>query len=143
MITHLWHTILDMPKRNEKWHEDDVKKELEEYREAKGFFECWSEVSDVVYTYTRAKWSGYKKIKWPLSWLLFWCGWIYMFPKFTLRWLFYFWIGRRLGAKRKVTEVRNYKKEEKLRYIARKYKLDEKAFISKVRKLARFWIFLP
>jgi len=143
MITHLWHTILDMPKKSKKWHLGDIKDEMEEYTEASGLFDLWSEVSDVVYTYTRAKWSGHKKIKWPLGFWHYAVGWLYMIPKYSLRWMFYYWVGKKLMAKKKVTEVRNYKKEEKLRHIAKKYNIPEDLFIKEVKRLSRFWIFLP
>ena len=143
MITNLWHSWLDMPKYDQKWHRDDIKDELREYEGSRGFFNRWSEVSDVVYTYTRARWTGHKKINWPLKWWqLFW-GLLYMYPKYTLRWWFFHRVGKRFHKHVHVTEVRNPKKETKLREIARRNKLDEEEFVKECRRLEKYWIFLP
>lgn len=143
MIINLWHNRLSMPKKDESWHRDDVAEELREFNDARGFLNYWSELSDVVYTYTRAHWSSHKIIKWPLKRWQFWWGLLYMFPKYTLRWTFYRRIGARLGKPKKLTEVRNYKKEAKLRHIAKKYMLNEETFIKEVKKLSKRWFFLP
>ena len=89
MFINLWHTILDMPKYDEEWHRQDIEDELKELRGAKGFLDTWSEKSDLVYTYTRAKWSGHHNIIFPKGKLDFLIGLVYMFPKYTLRWLFF------------------------------------------------------
>jgi hypothetical protein len=47
-----------MPKYDEEWHRQDMADELTEYEEASGFIDTWSELSDVAYTYTRAKRNG-------------------------------------------------------------------------------------
>lgn len=74
-----------MPKYDFTWHSQDVAEEFGEYKEATGLLHRWSELSDVVYTYTRAQWSGYKEIEFPLSRTGFYIGLLYMFPKYTLR----------------------------------------------------------
>lgn len=66
MHFHLWHSMLDMPKHDDAWHRQDVADEMKELAEAKGFFWRWSERSDVVYTVTRARWSGHRGFAWPL-----------------------------------------------------------------------------
>lgn len=100
------------------WHEQDIADELTEYREARGSIYRWSELSDIVYTYTRAKWSGHRDIVFPFSSSLFVWGALYMFPKYTLRWVFFRIAGARVGTRKPIREVRNPKKDHKLDEIA-------------------------
>jgi hypothetical protein len=65
-----------------------------------------------------------------------------MIPKYTLRWLFFRNIGKRLGAP-DITEVRNPKKVEKLGDIARRYRLDEQEFRRVSEKKLKYWPLLP
>ncbi len=67
-------------------------------------------------------------------------GLLYMFPKCTLRWKFYRALGKKFD--RDITEVRNPRKTEKLKHIARKYNLDEDLFEAEAKKLMKKWIFL-
>lgn len=131
-----------MPKYDIDWHLRDIEDELEELKEAKGFIHKWSEISDVVYTYTRAKWSGHKELGFPLKKFLFYIGAIYMFPKYTLRWKFFRKIGKNFNKNLNITEVRNPKKIYKLEEIAVRYDLDKDKFKEEVRKLLKKWIFL-
>jgi len=131
-----------MPKYDLDWHENDIKDELEELKEAKGLIHKWSEVSDVVYTYTRANWSGHNKLVFPLKKTHFYIGLIYMIPKYTLRWKFFRKIGKSFDKNLKINEVRNPKKIEKLERIANKYNLDVDLFKDKVQKLSKKWVFL-
>lgn len=131
-----------MPKRDLAWHQQDIADELAEYKEAKGFIFKWSEISDVVYTYTRAHWSGHKEVKFPLSQKHFYFGLLYMFPKYTLRWTFFRVLGNRLKSKIKLTEVRNPTKIHKLDHIANKYNLNPEVFKTEALKLMKFWPFL-
>ncbi len=142
MIINLWHSFLNMPKKDIEWHKNDVADEIQELAKATGFIHNWSEISDVVYTYTRAKWSGHK-IERPINIFMFSVGLIYMFPKYTLRWLFYYSVGKKFNKNLKITEVRNPKKIEKLHEIAERYNLDPNRFQNECTKLAKFWIFLP
>ena len=96
-IINKWHSMLDMPKKDFGWHQNDVAEELQELKESKGFIHKWSELSDVVYTFTRARWSGHENIKYPLGKISFWVGLLYMFPKYTLRWKFYRVLGKKIG----------------------------------------------
>jgi hypothetical protein len=131
-----------MPKYDIDWHIQDIKDELEELKEAEGIISKWSEVSDVVYTYTRAKWSGHKELKFPLSKVSFYVGLIYMFPKYTLRWKFFNKLGKKFDKNLNITEVRNPKKIHKLEGIAIKYNLDKDIFKSRSEKLLKKWILL-
>lgn len=124
-----WHSLLDMEQKDEAWHIEDVADEMVELSEASGFIDRWSEYSDVVYTVTRARRGGYE-LKSPLKRRQFLYGSIYMFPKYSSRWLFFNRAGRKLGAKRKVTEVRNPQKLRKLEHIANKYGLEPQEFIT-------------
>ncbi len=134
--------MLDMPKKDFDWHQNDVADELQEFKEAKSLMDKWSELSDVVYTCTRACWSDHENIKYPFSKISFYAGLLYMFPKYTLRWKFYRVLGKKIDKNVKITEVRNPKKIEKLQKIARKYNLDEKQLEAEAKKLMKRWIFL-
>ena len=137
-----WHGKLDMRKHDLAWHKQDILDETAEYYEAHGFVSRWSELSDVVYTYTRAKWGGYDDVKFPFSNFKYFLGILYMFPKFTLRWKFYNTLGKKFDKNLKLTEVRNPKKIEKLEHIAKKYNLDPVRFRDEAVKLMKYWIFL-
>lgn len=141
-IIYEWHSYLNLPKHDIDWHLQDIKYEIEELKEAKGLIHKWSEVSDVVYTYTRAKWSGYQKLEFPLSKISFYTGLIYMFPKYTLRWKFFRKIGKSFNKNLNITEVRNPKKIHKLEDIANKYNLDKNVFKERSEKLLKKWILL-
>ncbi len=137
-----WHSYLNMPKNNLAWHKQDIEDELIELKEAKSLIYKWSEISDVVYTYTRAKWSGHTEVNFPLSKGHFYIGLLYMFPKYTLRWKFFRVLGKQFDNNLKITEVRNPKKNEKLDVIAERYFLDKTLFKMKAKKLSKRWIFL-
>ena len=141
-IINKWHSILDMPKKDFEWHKADVLEELKELNETSGLINKWSELSDVVYTYTRAHWSGHKTIEYPLNKISFPLGLLYMFPKYSLRWKFYRVLGQKIDKNIKMTEVRNPKKKEKLKHIASKYNLDGEQFANEANKLMKRWIFL-
>lgn len=123
-----WHDVLSMPKYDEAWHRQDMTDELTEYEEAHGLIDTWSELSDVVYTYTRSKWSGHNSIEFPLSKARLLVGLIYMFPKYTLRFRFFRDLGHQFDKNLNISEVRNPKKIEKLKVIAEKYNLDPEQF---------------
>lgn len=133
--------MLAMPKKDIEWHKNDIADEVVELSEAKGLINRWSELSDVVYTYTRTKYSGHK-VKRPITLGLYYLGLVYMFPKYTLRWYFYRLIGKKFDKKLKITEVRNPKKQEKLKHIALKYNLDPELFELEVKRKMKYWIFL-
>jgi len=134
-----WHDLLDMPKKDKAWHENDVADEYQELQEATGLISRWSEYSDVVYTVTRGRWSGHD-IESPLSPAKFMFGSIYMFPKCTMRYLFFRRAGRRAGAEQPLKEVRNPKKTHKLHYIAKKYNLDPDEFTAICERQLRYWM---
>ncbi len=136
LINH-WHTKLNMPKYDEEWHKADLADELAEYEEAIFFVDIWSELSDVVYTYTRAKWSGHTNINFPLSNWQFYLGVIYMIPKYSLRWRFFRNLGHQFDKNLNITEVRNPKKIEKLKNIAEKYNLNPDAFQIQAEKMLK------
>lgn len=135
----LWHSLLDMRKHDADWHRQDIADELRELKEARDFWSRWSETSDVVYTVTRARWSGHKSFAWPLEGWKFWWGAAYMFPKYTSRWLFFYMLGKKLGAKQKVTAVRNPKKVHKLRDVAAQFGIDSKSFEETATRWLTWW----
>lgn len=141
-LINYWHTKLDMPKYDETWHQQDITDELTEYAEAKGIINIWSELSDVAYTYTRAKWSGHLNIDFPFSKPLLLIGILYMIPKYTLRFRFFRTLGHQFDKNLHISEVRNPKKIEKLRAIAEKYEIDPEQFTQKALALMKGRIFL-
>ena len=143
MIINLWHSWLDMPKLSRQWHINDINDELEELKEASGLINRLSEKSDVVYTYTRLKWTGFNNFKWPLRRLDYVLGTLYMFPKYTLRYLFYLYVGKRLDKSKRVKCVRNPRKPQKIYNGAIENKIDPEKFVAECKKIYRFWIFLP
>lgn len=134
---HHWHTMLNMTKFDETWHKEDMADELAEYHEARGFLDTWSELSDVVYTYTRAKWSGHTSIHFPLSTLQFLLGVVYMLPKYTLRWLFFRKLGHQFDRDLDLNVVRNPHKTAKLHLIAENHGLDPITFEAKAKELLK------
>jgi len=141
-LVHRWHTMLDMPKYDTLWHEQDMADELAEYQESSGLIDTWSELSDVVYTYTRARWSGHTTITFPFSRTMYYVGALYMFPKYTLRWTFFRRLGHHFDPNLQLTEVRNPKKVEKLKNIAEKYGIDPDEFTTEAVKLMRRCVLL-
>ena len=132
-----WHDRLDMQKFDEAWHRNDLADELAEYEEATGIIATWSELSDVVYTYTRGRWSGHTSIVFPLSKTKLFIGLLYMFPKYTLRWRFFRDLGYEFDKNLHIHEVRNPQKIEKLKIIAGKYHLDPEEFSAKAVRLLK------
>jgi hypothetical protein len=141
-LIHKWHSMLNMPKYDEAWHKQDMADELAEYEEARGLINTWSELSDVAYTYTRAKWPGHSTVDFPISGVLLPIGILYMLPKYTLRWRFFRHLGHKFDKNLNISEVRNPKKIEKLKVIAEKYNLNHEMFQQKAQEMMRFRIFL-
>jgi hypothetical protein len=102
----------------------------------------WSEMSDVVYCYTRAKWDNCN-VEFPLKWYHFALGTIYMFPKYNLRWYFFRRAGRKIGSKKELHEVRNPRKTHKLHHIAGKYDVDAEKLQKICEEQLKHWILLP
>jgi hypothetical protein len=141
-IFNTWHTKLNMPKYSLDWHLQDIQDEYGELLEAKGFINRWSELSDIVYTYTRARWSGYKEIKFPCSKFEFFWGSLYMFPKYTLQWKLFRKAAKKINPNSNIAEVRNPKKIHKLDDIAKRNNLDPDKFKAEVQKLLKKTILL-
>lgn len=141
-VIHHWHNKLDMPKHDLAWHQQDMADELQELEEAKGLIYKWSELSDVVYTCTRAHWSGHPEIIFPFSKARLYLGSVYMFPKYSLRWGFFRKLGKKFDKNLEIREVRNPEKLEKLEVIAKKYNLDPHRFKAEATKLMKKWVFL-
>lgn len=137
-----WHDWMAMPKHDKAWHEEDLADEIAELNEETSILKRWSELSDVVYTCTRGKWSGHD-LKFPYSIWRFYFGLVYMFPKYSGRSLFYRRAGKKLGASVEIREVRNPKKISKLHHIAEKHKLDKSDFQAVCEAQLRYWLLLP
>jgi len=139
-----WHDWLGMPKFDRAWHKADIKDELTEYEVETKLLKKWSEASDVVYTYTRSKWSGYELV-FPLGRWLYIFGVIYMIPKYTGRFLFFRSAGHRAGADKTIRCVRNPKKLKKLDAIIKEQniKVDSYKLRRICQKRRRYWPLLP
>lgn len=137
-MINLWHDMLNLPKYDKAWHQQDIADELLELEQAAGFFDTWSEISDVAYTYSRALWSGHQ-IDLPLSRAQYIAGMIYTVPKISLRWLFFRRAGQKLHSKQPVREIRNPKKSAKLISIADRYGLDHDEFQKTCESQLRYW----
>ncbi len=142
MLLMLWHSALDMEKYDKAWHEQDMKDELQELVEAPNILYKWSELSDVSYTYSRGKWSGHN-LDLPISKIGYYTGILYMYPKYTLRYLFFRRAGRKLDRGLKIKAVRNPKKTHKLHHIATSYKIDENKFQQQCQKQLKYWLLIP
>ena len=132
-----WHDMLDMPKYDKAWHQQDMADELAEYYEATGLIHTWSELADIAYTFTRARWSGHRTIDFPISKTLLLLGILYMLPKYTLRWRFFRRLGHYFDKNLHINEVRNPYKVHKLAVIAEKYNLDSVLFQIQAEKMLR------
>jgi len=142
LIVNKWHKFLGMTKHDKKWHKQDMADELAEYYEETKLINKWSELSDVVYTCSRAKWSGHN-LKFPFSNFKYALGLIYMFPKYTGRWLFFRSAGKKAQSTKQLHEVRNPKKVHKLHHIANKYDIDPELFQGICEKQLKHWVLLP
>jgi hypothetical protein len=136
-LLNMWHTKLAMPMYDKAWHQQDLEDELAEYNAASGIIDRWSELSDVVYTYTRAHWSGHTSIEFPLARWQLYLGVMYMIPKYTLRWRFFRKLGYQFDKNLRINEVRNPEKVHKLKVIAEKYKLPVEQFQAKAEALLK------
>lgn len=136
MLTRTWHSMLNMKKYDRQWHENDIKDEYEELCGASSYLEKWSEYSDVCYTYSRAKWTGFT-LELPIPKHMYWLGLTYMFPKYSLRFLFYRRVGRKFG--KKIHEVRNPRKQTKLHIIAERNGIPVPEFVESCEKQLRYW----
>lgn len=141
MILDWWHNYLGMEKFDEAWHRHDMLRELKEFQEATVWFHKWSELSDVVYTFTRA--TRYSKVSlvFPLGTWQYVIGIMYMIPKYMSRWWLFRAVGKEFGVDMRC--VRNPQKREKLRTIANEYNIPPEAFIAAVEKQLRWWIIIP
>lgn len=141
-MRYVWHNWLNMERRDRSWHEKDIADETIEFQEAVRIIEKWSELSDIVYTIQRSRWGGHK-IDHSLSRFRVIIGSIYMYPKYTSRFILFRRAGVESGAEKIVREVRNPKKSHKLYHIADKYSLDRQRFKKAVQKRLKYWPLLP
>lgn len=143
-MLNLWHTWLAMPGFDRAWHERDVSDELAEYHEETNLIKKWSELSDVVYTCTRGRWSGHK-LAFPLKKWQFPIGVMYMLPKYTSRFLFYKSAGKKAGADKIIRCVRNPQKLHKLDGIIEEQNItvDRDRLKAICEKQLKYWPLLP
>ncbi len=133
-----------MPKFDKAWHEADIADELQEYKEEARLLKRWSEVSDIAYTYTRANWSGHH-LALPIARSHYLLGLLYMFPKYSGRFLFFRRAGRKAGASKDIRCVRNPKKLHKLNSLVEEQQMDVDLRLLKqiCRKQMKYWLLLP
>ena len=141
-MTRLWQNMINMPQQDCVWHEQDLAEEMAEYYESQSTIMKWSELSDVVYACSRARWSGHI-IRFPLKPWQYVLGAVYMYPKYTSRWLFFRRAGKKLAASSSVDEVRNPTKTAKLHSIAKRYGLNKHHFQRVCEKQLKYWPLLP
>ena len=141
-MLNIWHNWLDMEKHDRAWYVRDIEDEYEELTEAESWLEKWSELSDVVYTVSRARWNGYE-LESPLTTIQKVVGVKYMIPKYSLRWLFFYRAGKKCGSVQKVTEVCNPKKVHKLHSIADLYDINPNDFTEVCQRQLKYWPLLP
>ena len=143
-ILYKWHDWLALPKFTKSWYEDDLAGELSEYEAETKAIKRWSELSDITYTCSRARWSGYY-LPFPLKRYQYWLGLIYMLPKYTNRFLFFRMAGRKAGANKDIRCVRNPNKLEKIDETIRdqNVEVDLEKLKNICQKQRRFWLLLP
>lgn len=134
--------MINMPKEDRAWHEQDMADEMAEYFEDQSIIMKWSELSDVVYTCSRGRWSGHD-ITFPFARWQYALGLVYMYPKYTSRWLFYRRAGKKLGKPGVINQVRNPKKTAKLHTIADQYGLDKQKFQAVCESQLKHWLLFP
>jgi hypothetical protein len=139
-----WHSWLGMQKFDREWHENDLAEELAEYHDETKLLKKWGELSDVVYTCTRSRWSGHE-LDFPLRRWQFFFGVPYMLWKYTSRFLFYKHAGEKAGADKTIRCVRNPHKLEKLSSIIDRdgIHVDEDRLLRQCRKQLKYWPLLP
>jgi len=137
-----WHDWLGMPKQDKQWHMSDMADETAEYDAETNWLKKWSELSDVVYTCSRGRWSGHS-IRFPFKNWQYLLGLLYMFPKYTVRWLFFRSAGKKANPEIIIREVRNPKKTYKLHTIAEKYGIEPQVFQVICEKKMKYWILFP
>lgn len=142
MIVKLWHSWVKQPKESLDWHKEDVADEYAELQEARGVIGKWSELSDVVYTVTRARWSGHK-LDYPIAKHQIAAGYLYMFPKYSFRTLFFRRAGKKASCGHTLQSVRNPRKIHKLHTIAEQNNIDKLEFEKICRKQLKYWPLLP
>lgn len=142
MIVEKWHDWVNQPKMSLEWHQSDIADELQELKEATSLINHWSEMSDVVYTVTRGRWSGHD-LAYPIPRRQIVLGYIYMYPKYTSRAIFFRRAGKKSGAVNMVQSVRNPKKSHKLEEIARQNQIDPDLFKRVCAAQLRHWPLLP
>lgn len=142
MVIQRWHDWVNQPKETREWHEADIADELAELQEATKLIHKWSELSDVVYTVTRARWSGHE-FEYPITRSQIVVGHIYMIPKYSSRVLFFRRAGKRTGAEVTLQSVRNPKKLHKLQAIAEQNQLDPDEFVTVCHQQLKYWPLLP
>ena len=141
-VLRMWHDHLGMPIESQKWYEQDLRDEMAEYHEEKFGILKLSELSDVVYTCSRAAWNGYS-LTFPFSPVMYALGAAYMLPKYTLRWAFFKKAGNRAGSSLQLRDVRNPRKTHKLRLIANENSIDPDVFERVCKAQLKYWLLLP
>ncbi len=142
MIVQKWHSWLRQPVFDRTWHESDVADELLELHQAKSLLYKWSEMSDVVYAVSHGRWSGHD-LAYPIPQYQVMLGFVYMYPKYTSRAVFFRRAGKKAGITRPLQSVRNPKKIHKLQTIAIEHHIDPKLFVGICQAQARRWPLLP
>ncbi|KAI1324809.1 hypothetical protein F5Y16DRAFT_402072 [Xylariaceae sp. FL0255] len=146
-----WHTLLGLPRQAPiSWHRARLHEELAEARSAKTALERLSETSDVFFAISRARHDGF-----PLDEAQFQLPRLncfhhaavygYMLAKYSSRCAFYRALAFLCGAPSdaRVREVVNPGKDEKLKGVALRHRIDPLRFVRVGRWLRRVWLLPP
>lgn len=142
-----WHNFLGLRKQTDiSWHEDRLREELQERREAPTLILKLSETSDVFFSISRARYDGYIIHEMPaLLSIRNTPVYAYILGKFTSRCLFYRTLAFLCGAPDHgtVREVVNPKKDGNLEQVATRHRIDPEKFKRVGRRLRWIWPLLP
>ncbi|KAL3463279.1 hypothetical protein BJX64DRAFT_287533 [Aspergillus heterothallicus] len=153
-----WHRVLHLPRQPSlAWHRARIREELAERRHARNFLQRLSEMSDVLFSTSRARHDGFE-IHPRLFVSVFACpsrflrstfglglAYAYMLTKFTLRWGFYRTAAYFAGSPKpfEVREVVNPRKKGKLDEVAERHQIDKERFRRICARLKWVWPLLP
>ncbi|OJD21181.1 hypothetical protein ACJ73_07483 [Blastomyces percursus] len=144
-----WYGKLRLPPQSTpSWYQDRLREELQERRLAKVPWQKLSEMSDVLFAITRARYDVILAIAPKLPFIFaprYVFVYTYMLAKYTSRWMFYRTAAIICNAPRwdLVCEVVNPSKDHKLEEVASRHRMDPAKFRRVCRQLWRLWPRLP
>lgn len=141
-----WHRVLGLQRHPKTWYRDRLREELSELRAAESPIAKLSESSDVFYTLSRSRHSGYPTRSLPsFSVPRHALVYAYLVGKYTSRWTFYR-VAARLSASsewRSVRECVNSARDSKTVEVAARNDIDPTRFRLVCQRLRRWWPLFP